>query len=232
MTRPAPAVIAVASDQALVAEALAAALSAHGLAVTRIPWGADVRQVLRRDSGPAAVGVLVSDLRPEAIEPARHLVRAYPSRWLLLTEAPPGLAWGALLDAGIVGIRTSTITLGELLVLVGEFAAGRIDEIGDRAALVDAWREAHERHREVHRRLSRLTDREFDVLRLLGTGRTVPEIAALHDVALSTVRSQVRAVLRKLDVHTQLAAVAVLVRAESDLRSGSGPFPPRTQDWG
>ena len=57
--------------------------------------------------------------------------------------------------------------------------------------------------------LARLTPREREVLEHLRLGHTVDEIARRDHVARSTVRGQVASVLRKLDVSTQLAAVAV-----------------------
>ena len=53
-----------------------------------------------------------------------------------------------------------------------------------------------------------LTMREREVLAALVDGLTAEEIAETHFVALTTVRSQIRAVLQKLGVRSQLAAVA------------------------
>ena len=44
-------------------------------------------------------------------------------------------------------------------------------------------------------------------------GLSADEIADAHFVALSTVRSQIQAILRKLEVRSQLAAVAAAHRA-------------------
>jgi hypothetical protein len=54
------------------------------------------------------------------------------------------------------------------------------------------------------------------VLSAMIEGRTAEEIADQHFVALTTVRSQIRAVLQKLGVRSQLAAVAIAV-AHRDL---------------
>nr|WP_227464175.1 helix-turn-helix transcriptional regulator [Nocardioides lijunqiniae] len=62
--------------------------------------------------------------------------------------------------------------------------------------------------------MSSLTPRECEVLFQLRLGRSVREIAQLHGVAHSTVRSQVRSVLQKLGVSRQLAATALLDRWE------------------
>lgn len=53
----------------------------------------------------------------------------------------------------------------------------------------------------------RLTTRESEVLRLMGGGGSVSEIARVLNISLNTCRSHVRAVHSKLGVSTQLAAV-------------------------
>ncbi len=57
-------------------------------------------------------------------------------------------------------------------------------------------------------RLVGLTPREQEVLRDLMDGRSAEAIARASYVSLATVRSQIRAVLQKLAVNSQLAAVA------------------------
>jgi len=57
-----------------------------------------------------------------------------------------------------------------------------------------------------------LTDRERQVLASLANGLTAGEVARRHGVSVGTVRSQIKAVLRKLDVHSQVAAIALLHR--------------------
>ena len=69
-------------------------------------------------------------------------------------------------------------------------------------------------HRVTRKRdlapFERLTPREQQVLRALSVGLTVPRIAQAWVVSEATVRSQVHAVLRKLDVRSQLEAVGWL----------------------
>jgi DNA-binding NarL/FixJ family response regulator len=69
---------------------------------------------------------------------------------------------------------------------------------------------------EQHRRLAdfeRLTVREAAVLRHLTEGLTVEQIAAADVVSIATVRTQVRAVLTKLGVNSQVEAVALAYRS-------------------
>jgi PAS domain S-box-containing protein len=57
-----------------------------------------------------------------------------------------------------------------------------------------------------------LTPRQHEILRLLGQGMTTTQIAVRLGLAEETVRNHVRAVLRALDSHSRLQAVAVARR--------------------
>jgi DNA-binding CsgD family transcriptional regulator len=57
-----------------------------------------------------------------------------------------------------------------------------------------------------------LTDRERQILRLLAAGKTSTQIAADLVIAVSTARSYIKEIHRKLDVHTRAEAVAAARR--------------------
>jgi PAS domain S-box-containing protein len=57
-----------------------------------------------------------------------------------------------------------------------------------------------------------LTPRQSEVLRLLEHGRSTEQIADQLHLSVETVRNHIRAVLRALDVHSRLEAVAVARR--------------------
>jgi len=61
----------------------------------------------------------------------------------------------------------------------------------------------------VRDRVDRLTAREAQVLGHLMRGQTVHEIAATSFVSEATVRTQVKAILAKLEVSSQIAAVGL-----------------------
>jgi DNA-binding NarL/FixJ family response regulator len=67
-------------------------------------------------------------------------------------------------------------------------------------------------------RFGRLTDREAAVLAELAAGLTATDIARQRPVALATVRTQIAGILRKLEVPSQTAAVALTYRACRDER--------------
>jgi DNA-binding NarL/FixJ family response regulator len=58
-----------------------------------------------------------------------------------------------------------------------------------------------------------LTDRELDVLRLLGQGKTNPEIAAALFISPRTAGVHVSHILRKLDATTRVQAATIAERA-------------------
>jgi DNA-binding NarL/FixJ family response regulator len=57
-----------------------------------------------------------------------------------------------------------------------------------------------------------LTPRQTEVLRLLEHGRSTDQIARELHLSIETVRNHVRHILRALDVHSRLEAVAVARR--------------------
>lgn len=59
-----------------------------------------------------------------------------------------------------------------------------------------------------------LTSREAEVLRLLATGATNPEIATALFISVTTVKGHVQSIMRKLDLNSRSALAAWAVRAE------------------
>lgn len=66
---------------------------------------------------------------------------------------------------------------------------------------------------ELMRRLELLTDREREVLALLASGADRQTIATDLFISTHTVRTHVQRILTKLNVHSQLEAVSVALRA-------------------
>jgi DNA-binding NarL/FixJ family response regulator len=76
------------------------------------------------------------------------------------------------------------------------------------------WLVQHRRYRaqeiELSRPLSRLSSREREVLELLAEGHRAAAIGERLVVSMTTVRTQIRAILAKLEVNSQVEAVALL----------------------
>ncbi|MCW2853321.1 MAG: bvgA [Nocardioides sp.] len=211
-------VVAVLSERSLVTDAVAAALAGSDLTVVRLSWPGtrrDARVGWPRDAPRPPLGLMMCELTPPVTHTARWLVGAYPTRWLLMTDTPKGPLWGGMLEVGVVGVLPSTTSLSELLDEIAALRLGGVSRLpADRAELVAQWRREEAERERVQARLTSLTPRESEVLRQLHLGRSVRQIAELHGVAHSTVRSQVRSVLHKLGVSRQLAATAVLDKWE------------------
>jgi DNA-binding NarL/FixJ family response regulator len=79
-----------------------------------------------------------------------------------------------------------------------------------RHRLIEQYHRRREQARAVESRLDRLSERERAVLEHLAAGRRAQAIAEEFGVTLATTRTQIRAVLQKLNVSGQLEAVALL----------------------
>lgn len=78
--------------------------------------------------------------------------------------------------------------------------------------LMEAAQSAKDPRVLERRRLSTLTAREREVLKELMKGATAPQIARSWCLSEATVRTQIKSILSKLEVGTQLAAVATAHR--------------------
>jgi DNA-binding NarL/FixJ family response regulator len=117
---------------------------------------------------------------------------------------------GAVLDAGAAGMVPKRAQLPTLLRTVRDALAGRPVMSGAaRDTFVAAHRERRAQRGELAGKLDQLTPRELEVLRLLADGHRAQAVADEFVVSLATVRTQIRAVLTKLGVRSQLEAVAL-----------------------
>jgi len=123
-------------------------------------------------------------------------------------------ALGDCVDAGAEVIVSDSGNLNELATLVHDLS--RVGPVQSPMSLDDlrARRPASSGGVAVLRQLlAGLTSREGQILASLMAGRRAPAIARNHFVSLHTVRTQIRSMLRKLDVHSQVEAVALAHRA-------------------
>ncbi len=109
--------------------------------------------------------------------------------------------------AGIVRTTTKTAALADAIRALAEGAS--VLSYTDRLSLERTLADHRSDLRRRRRPFTRLTAREADVLSELVKGHHAEWIAEEFDVSVSTIRSQIRAVLVKLDCHSQLEAVAL-----------------------
>jgi two-component system nitrate/nitrite response regulator NarL len=205
--------VVVSSEQALVADAVRASLTSRDLQASTLRWPGERQFSSRRSSGDAAdVGLLISDLdRWPRLRAASLLLTRVQLPWVVLTAAPSGPMWGAVLEAGARQVLPSSTGFDDVCEVVEAVARGNaVLPALERERLIGQWCELLERREVTGQRLQSLTPREHEVLTMLYAGDPVARIAQLLEVSPATVRSQVKAVLRKLHVNTQLGAVAAL----------------------
>ena len=87
-----------------------------------------------------------------------------------------------------------------LEILVRDFVVSKTNVLPEEAvALISSTR--------VAARETELTDRELEILRLLGKGSTTSGVADQLHISRTTVNNHVQHILRKLDSHTRLEAI-------------------------
>lgn len=203
--------VAVASEQSLVCEAVRAALTERGLTVAVLQWtGEQAPDPPPPRNGRLDVGLMISDLdRWDRLRAVALLMTTVRLPWVVLTGAERGPLWGAAAEFGAQTVLSSDSPL--LVVQEALHRAVRGESLlpqEETELLRSSWQELRHERQELNERVRSLTPREREVLRLLYAGDSVAEIADIFEVSPTTVRSQVKAVLRKLDVKSQLAAVA------------------------
>ena len=208
---PAPRLLLV-EDHQLLAGTLAMALGQQGLDV-QIAAGASPEEVVELARRLAPVLVLLDlDLGPplgNGLDLIGPLVGA-GARVVVVTGVTDRARLGRCLEAGASGVISKAIEFERLVDDVRDAAEGRPilrDDV--RHALLA---EARARRRTDDERLApfrALSPREQAVLSGLLAGDSAETIAHRSYVSLATVRSQIRAILLKLGVNSQLAAVAM-----------------------
>jgi two-component system nitrate/nitrite response regulator NarL len=107
------------------------------------------------------------------------------------------------LDAGFSGVVTRDAPAAEVVRLVASAGSG---ELGM------AQRATRGHSQRPSRGVDRLTPRERETLKLLVQGSNGKEIADRLSVREETVRTHVKSILAKLQVHSRLEAVTLAVR--------------------
>lgn len=212
--------VLIVDDHPLVAVALASALRERGVPTERVGPTADTGLgtdlsahpsglvVLDLDLGTAADGTVLDGV---ALVP---VVRAQGWRVLVLTGSRDRGRIAAAVAAGALGWLAKNLPFDDIVATVADAAAGRpVFDPGRRAALVAEHHAAQNARGDLDRRWNRLTPRERQVLDQLVDGRRVADVAREFVVSQATVRTQVRSILAKLEVGSQLEAVALARRA-------------------
>lgn len=197
----------------LISQAVGAALRGRGLDTRAVSWSEGVRRATEELTEADDV-LLLDDLADRStVEAIQSLITHSSARFLVLTHSPQGATWGAMLSSGAAGVMSNDSSLVEVESALTRIREGRslCTEV-QRSQLMREWSRWLEADDAVRARLENLSPREREILDLLSVGVRVGDIVADLGVAETTVRSHIRSVRRKLDVGSQLAAVAVVHR--------------------
>ncbi len=207
--------VLIVEDHALVAIGLQLALSARGWEVETTD-GPTADAVVEHAERFEPQCVLLDIGLGETVGSGIDLVgplRATGAEIVMLTGENRRTVLAACLEAGAAGWLCKDAFLDQVVAALEDLVAGRpLIGRGAREALLDELRIERAGQRRALSPFEQLTVRERRVLAALVDGMSAEEIADAHFVALTTVRTQIRAVLQKLGVRSQLAAVAAANR--------------------
>lgn len=218
---PLPTVLIV-DDHDLVGTSLAYSLSAEGLDARRAA-AVDVVGVIA-EAAALPVGLALLDLDLGRDRSGRRfdgvdLVAPLTERgWccIVLSSTADRARIGAALAAGALAAVPKQAPLSLLLGKVRAALAGLpVISSETRRRLIDSHLVRDAERREIAEKLDRLTRRERAVLAELARGHRAQAVADQYVVSLATVRTQIRSVLSKLEVGSQLEAVALYRRGQT-----------------
>jgi DNA-binding NarL/FixJ family response regulator len=203
-------------DHRLLSESLAAALRASGVEVDLADLSDRASLISSVCARPPDLVLLDLELGG-AIGDGGTLVRPFVqagARVLLVSASTATARVGAAIEQGAVGHVAKTAPFLELLKPAPAAAHDRPGmPAEERQRLLHELRMERAQAAAARGPFDRLTCREQQVLLALADGRNVAQIAAEWFVSESTVRSQVRGILSKLGVGSQLEAVALALKA-------------------
>jgi DNA-binding NarL/FixJ family response regulator len=209
--------VIIVDDHALIASALAVALRAEGVSASVMAPDAAVER-LDEPAPPGGLVLLDLDLG-DGLDGAALVPRLRRAGWrvLLVTGSADEIRVAMAVAAGAVGRVAKSASFDQLVTTVVHVAEGRSLVADDERERLCGLAASASREREDARaRFARLTPRERQIADLLADGRRPAAIAAEFVVSLATVRTQIRSILGKLEVNSQLE-VAALVRSVGGL---------------
>ncbi|MFC5728827.1 MULTISPECIES: response regulator [Nocardioides] len=206
--------VLIIEDHVVFAESLELALSIEGYDARRLPLPDCAR------SGELVA--TVARLRPRVVlldldlgsfgDGVRliHPMARSGANVVVVTASADKCLWGECMRNGARKTLTKTQPLNEMLAVVRRIQEGLpVVSAAEREDLLACWDEHRIAVEQQRERLGRLTRREREVLAQLTLGRSVREVARTSFVSEATVRTQVKSILAKLDVSSQLAAVGL-----------------------
>jgi DNA-binding NarL/FixJ family response regulator len=203
--------VLVVDDHQFVAQGLVTALRADGFdaSIARC----DSAETILDDARDFDPDVVVLDLQLAQAGDGTDLIQPLISLGadvLMLTGVTDREELAECLEAGAIGVVSKAEAFGSLLEKVRCAAAGEmVTPVTARAQYLAELRDNRTADRARRAPFESLTRREAEVLRLIVDGISADTIARSQFVSLATVRTQIRSILQKLEVRSQLEAAAL-----------------------
>ena len=216
--RTRPMRITIVDRHALLVDSLGMVLERQGYLVTRVhaePQDSSVPAILAAALRSAGRLVLLEPRLGRVGDGTRLIapLTASGATVVVLTETADPVAWGEAVRQGAKEVLPKTCSLGTVVTTVQKVRDGLpLMTAEQRRALVEAAQAEREELHALRARFDRLTRREQEVMAALMDGALVRDIARTSFVSEATVRSQVKSILAKLDLGSQVAAVGAAHR--------------------
>ncbi|MFD1947927.1 response regulator transcription factor [Nocardioides aestuarii] len=207
--------VVIIEDHALFAESLELTLTREGYDVRRleVPEEGGSLATLRAAAIRLRPRVVLLDLDLGRLGDGVALIGPLAqsgANVVVVTASTDRGRWGSCVRAGARKVLSKTRPLQETLSTVRRLMQGLpVMSTDELESLLAEWRAQRAEIEDMSNRLERLTPREKEVLSRLIDGTTVREIARISVVSEATVRTQVKSILAKLEVSSQLAAVGM-----------------------
>ncbi len=141
-------------------------------------------------------------------------LRELDCRVIVVTGSTARPQWGECIEAGATTVLSKAVSFTELMECVIDLLDDEAERRQtERLELLDSLRQHREQERRRLAPFEQLTVREHEVLLALTSGLSAEDIAASMYLSIATVRTHIRSILQKLGVNSQLAAVALAMRA-------------------
>jgi DNA-binding NarL/FixJ family response regulator len=134
---------------------------------------------------------------------------------VIVTASIDKARWGECLRYGARTVLPKSTPLNTILATIRLVGEGRpVLDRDVRDSWILSFHQEKHRVQALRKQLETLTSREREVMAHLMAGRPVREIARSSFVSEATVRTQVKSILAKLEVSSQLAAVGAAHKAQ------------------
>lgn len=208
--------VLIVDDHSLLAGSLAMVLAAEGCAVRTLKATTVDQLVAELADRPAALVLVRIQPGPRLAGSLRlvELAADTGATVAVLSDSTHELLLAAAVEAGAGGlVGTSELMVDTVDQILAMVKGEQLLPAHRRRELSELFRHHRSDRDDRFMPFESLSRRENEVLCLLMEGHSVAKIAESSFVSVGTVRTQVKAILRKLGVNSQAAAVALAYRS-------------------